>query len=186
VEGTNPIKKEGLSEKGIENFLIRKRVSRSILILAITAITLFMGCDATRVFETNIELEDQLWLRDSLLHFDFEITQSKEQYNLLANIQYASDFEFRNLYLTYTLYDSVGQQVDKSLINTVLFSDKVGKPLGSSAIGDIFEIQKPLLSTYQFDHRGKYRMEFQHYMRIDSLYKLTGVGLRVEKSITEK
>lgn len=161
-------------------------MSRSAIILVLVCITTLVGCDASRVYETNIELLDQLWIRDSLLYFDFEIAHIKEPYNLLANIQYSSDFDYRNLYLTYALYDSTGQELDKSLINAMLFSDKVGKPLGSSAIGDIYELQTPILSAYKFEYRGKYRMTFQQYMRVDSLYKLTGVGLRVEKSTTEK
>ncbi len=145
-----------------------------------------IGCDSARVYETNIEISDQLWIHDSLLHFDFEISDIKQQYNLLANIQYTNDFVYRNLYITYVMYDSTGQQIDKSLINTQLFSNKLGQPLGSSAIGDLYEIQTPLLSKYQFPNKGKYRMSFQQYMRVDSLYNLTGVGLRVEKSTAEQ
>lgn len=161
-------------------------MSKRLIILLLACIVSFIACDPSRVYETNIELPDQLWVQDSLLHFDFEIKQIKERYNLLTNIQYSNDFDFRNLYLKYTLYDSTGQEIDKSLINTVLFSKKIGKPLGSSAIGDLYELQTQILSAYQFEHRGKYRMAFQQYMRVDSLYKLTSVGLRVEKSTTEK
>ena len=159
--------------------------SRIFILGFLLAATLF-GCDDTRIYETNVELPNQLWIHDSLLYFDFEIDKSKQQYNLLANIQYANDFSYRNLYLTCVLYDSTGQVLDKSLINALLFSDKLGKPLGSSAIGDIYELQFPILSKYQFPNRGRYRLSLQQYMRIDSLYNLRSIGLRVEHAVTDQ
>jgi gliding motility-associated lipoprotein GldH len=76
--------------------------------------------------------------------------------------------------------------MEKSLINVKLFSDKIGRPLGSSAIGDIYELRTPLLSKYQFPNKGKYRVSFQQYMRVDSLYNLREMGLRIEKSTNDE
>ena len=161
-------------------------MSSRFTILVIVLIAALLGCDDSRIYETNAEISDQLWEQDSLLFFDFEIKKTKQQYNLLANIQYSNEFEYRNLYMTYTLYDSTGKVLDESLINTQLFSKKLGKPLGNSPIGDLYEIQRPLLSQYQFPGKGKYRMSFQQYMRIDSLYHITSVGLRIEKSSNDE
>jgi gliding motility-associated lipoprotein GldH len=147
---------------------------------------MMVSCDESRVYETNVTLGDQLWIHDSLLTFDLEVNDVKQQYNLLANVQYTSEFRYRNLYMTYVLSDSTGKELEKSLINTLLFTNKLGKPLGRSAIGDLYELQTPLLSNYQFTNRGKYRVSLQQYMRIDSLYNLSGVGVRLEKSIKQE
>ena len=157
-------------------------MSKKLQILVVALASTLFGCDNSRIYETNAEISDQLWEQDSLLIFDFEIKKTKQQYNLLANIQYSNEFEYQNLYMTYTLYDSTDKVLDESLIDTQLFSKKLGKPLGNSPIGDLYEIQRPLISKYQFPGKGKYRMSFQQYMRIDSLYHITSVGLRVEKS----
>lgn len=161
-------------------------MSSRIFILATLLTATLIGCDNMRIYETNVELPNQLWIYDSLLYFDFEIDKSKQQYNLLTNIQYTNDFGYRNLYMTCVLYDSTGQELDKSLINILLFSDKLGEPLGSSAIGDIYELQTPILSKYQFPNRGKYRISLQQYMRVDSLYDLRSVGLHIEHAVTDQ
>ena len=157
-------------------------MSSRLFIYAIVLITILIGCNESRIYETNVNLSNNLWIHDSLLHFDFEIDKIKQQYNLLINIQYTNDFDYRNLYTTYVLYNSLGQEMDRSLVNSKLFSDKLGKPLGSSAIGDIYELQTPIISKYQFPEKGKYRISLQQYMRVDSLYNLTSIGLHLEKS----
>ncbi len=161
-------------------------MSSRLLILGLFLTAALTSCDNTRIYETSVELPNQVWVYDSLLLFDFEIDNKKQPYNLLANIQYANDYTYRNLYMTWVLYDSMEAELDKSLINTSLFSDKLGKPLGSSAIGDIYELQAPILEQYQFPHRGKYRISLQQYMRVDSLHNISRMGLRVERSITNQ
>lgn len=161
-------------------------MNNRLFIFAIVLITIMTGCDESRIYETNTKLLNKLWIQDSVLHFDFQIDKSKQLYNLYANIQYANDFNYRNLYVTYILYDSMSQVMDKSLVNINLFSDKLGRPFGSSAIGDIYELQTPIISNYQFPNKGKYSLSFQQYMRVDSLYNLTSVGLRVEKSTSDQ
>ena len=172
--------------KKAEFLQLEKKVNNCIFILAILLITTSIGCDERRVYETSTVLSDRLWIHDSLRYFNFEISNAKKQYNLLVNIQYTNDFDYRNLYLTYVMYDSTGQKLSKSLVNFTLFSEKLGKPLGSSPIGDLYELQAPILSKYQFPNKGKYRLSLQQYMRVDSLYNLTRIGLRVEESVTDQ
>lgn len=156
------------------------------LILAAILSSIILGCDENRIYETNIPLENRIWHQDSVLHFDFEISQSKQLYNLLTNVQYTNEYAYRNLYIRYTLHDSTGAELNSELLENKLFTDKLGKPMGSSAIGDIYELQSPLLQEYQFPNRGKYSISLAQYMRVDSLEELSAIGIRVEQYKAEE
>ena len=65
-----------------------------------------------------------------------------------------------------------------------LFEQKTGRPLGSG-IGDIYDHQLWLLSSYGFDEPGEYTIRLQQYMRLDSLEHILSIGLRVQSSVED-
>lgn len=86
----------------------------------------------------------------------------------------------------YYLHDSTGNELKKQLVSSYLFDAKTGKPLGSSAMGDIYTHQIELLKNHQFDSPGYYKIRLEQFMRTDTLQGVLSIGLRVEKVIAEK
>ncbi len=41
----------------------------------------WMGCDKSRVFETNVDMEGKSWVADSIPAFEFKITDPQKKYN---------------------------------------------------------------------------------------------------------
>ena len=149
--------------------------------LTINFISLVKGWQ--RLYETNTELPDKFWVADSVLAFDFEVTDSNIAYNLYINIRNTVSYPFENIYVTYYLKDSLQNELGTDLVNYDLFDPKTGQPYGDG-LGDIFDHQFLLLKNHRFDLAGVYTFELQQYMRMDTLPEILAAGIRVEKALT--
>ena len=151
------------------------------IIWLFTAILLFSGCDSGRVYEDNIDFQNRIWSAPDIKTFDFHIAQPGLHYNAYINLRNTSEYPHYNIYIRYTLKDSLRNNLKSELININLFDPKTGFPNGKSSAGDIFEHQQIILDMFTFPDSGKYLLSFQQYMRYDSLPEIISVGLRVEK-----
>ena len=148
--------------------------------LQLLLLVLIAGCsDDTRVYERNIDMPGNLWLADSIAEFEFEIVNTDESYNLHYNVRNSISYPYHNLYVQYTLEDSLGNVLSKALQNMDLFDPVTGKPLGDG-LGDIFDHRILAIPNHQFPREGWYRFKIQQFMRQDSLPLIMSVGLRVE------
>lgn len=146
-------------------------------------ILIISGCDPNRITEETRDFEDQHWVYDSPQRFDFYIGETTMDYNLLLYLRYTNNFPFSNIYLRYTLSDPLKEiKVLEEIKNVDLFDSKNGKPLGKSSIGDIYEIEIPIMASYQFDSTGSYALQVSQFMRRDTLNELVSLGLRLEKA----
>jgi gliding motility-associated lipoprotein GldH len=139
------------------------------------------GCDSSGIYHQFHRFESRCWSKDEMPEFTFVITDTAVAYNLYTNLRYDRDYLFSNLYFNWTLRDSSGTLQEK-LTNAMLFDQKSGKPLGSSAIGFVFDEQVALLSNYRFGKPSTYTLRLEQFMRRDTLPGIRSVGLRVERS----
>ncbi len=150
--------------------------------LAITLIAfVFWACDEARVFEQNIDIHDKTWNADSIPGFSFTVDDPNSFYNIYYNFRNTRAYPYRNLYVQYTLEDSVGKKISSDLHNIELFDPITGKPLGSG-LGDIYDHQVLALENLKFNAPGKYNFKIQQFMRMENLPEMVSVGLRVEKA----
>ena len=147
---------------------------------------LLAGCDNTRVYEKNQDFTDRYWLVNNNPSFDFTIENASQPYSLYCNIRSSVSYPFSRIFVTYSLKDSAGAELKKEMINGYLFDQKTGEPLGKSGLGDIYDHQLPLLKNFTFNHPGKYTVQFEQFMRTDTLKGILAVGLRVEKNELDK
>ncbi|HEY9049406.1 MAG TPA: gliding motility lipoprotein GldH [Ohtaekwangia sp.] len=143
---------------------------------------LVTGCDDNRVYEQYADFEKGYWLVGDKPEFEFEIQDPGTRYNIYGNVRNAVSYPWSRLFMTYYLQDSIGNQMQKSLISEYLFDAKSGKPMGNSGLGDIYDHQVLLLKDYQFGKPGKYKVKFEQYMRTDTLQGILAVGLRIERA----
>ena len=146
------------------------------------ALLLLNSCDSSRVYEKNNDFADRQWLVNERPSFEFSVAKD-QSYNLYCNLRNSVTYPYSRIFITYSLKDSVGTEIKKEMINSFLFDEKTGKPNGSSGLGDIYDQQLVLLKNYQFSQPGKYTVQFEQFMRTDTLQGVLAVGLRVEKSI---
>jgi len=154
---------------------------RILFTLCVTAI-LLTACDDTRVYEQITDFEQRQWVISEKPQFEFVIDDVNEPYNLYGDIRNSVSYPYSRFFFTYYLQDSTGLEIHKSLMTEFLFDAKTGKPFGKSGIGDLYDHRFLLLKDYQFKNKGKYRVVFEQFMRMDTLPGILAIGLRVEKS----
>ncbi|MBS1680937.1 MAG: gliding motility lipoprotein GldH [Bacteroidetes bacterium] len=151
---------------------------RLLLFFFIAALAL--GCDRSRVYETNIDFKDRLWEINKPAKFTFQISDTSKKYNLLMDVRNSMEYPYARLFVNYQLKDKDSISLTKELISVHLFDQKTGKPLGASGIGDIYDHQFSLLKKYSFKKTGDYQMNIQQFMRMDTIPGILAIGLRVE------
>jgi gliding motility-associated lipoprotein GldH len=152
---------------------------------AIVMLVLF-GCDETRVYEVNQDFDEQYWLVQEQPVFEFTIENEKEPYNLYCNLRNSVSYPYSRIFLNYTLKDSTGAVLKKELKNSFLFDRKTGQPQGVSGLGDIYDHQLDLLKNFSFEKPGKYAIQFEQFMRTDTLRGVLAIGVRVERVTNSK
>jgi len=158
------------------------RVNKLILSLFTIAILLAVSCDSSRIYEENIVLENKFWEADSIKKFEFVIPDKTSEYSLFLNVRNANNYAYNNIYVRYTLLDTLDNILTSELVSNNLFEPKTGDPMGESSIGNVFDHQFKLIEGQRFERSGKYVMKLQQYMRTDTLNGILMIGVRVEKN----
>jgi gliding motility-associated lipoprotein GldH len=144
---------------------------------------LLAGCaDDTRLYEQNYDFTDRCWPAKNVPSFEFTIQDNQQPYALYCNLRNTVAYPYSRIFIRYSLKDSAGHELKKEMIGDFLFDQKTGEPKGVSGLGDIYDQQLPLLKDYTFPYAGPYSIQFEQFMRTDSLQGVLAVGLRVEKT----
>ena len=156
-----------------------------ILILVLGVLFLFASCDSSRVFDEYKSLENNTWLQEVSIDFDFQITDTISRNNLYINIRNNNEYQYSNLYvITHLLFPD-----GKKIVDTLQYemADKNGNFLGSG-ISEIKSSQLFLKENSAFPSAGKYKVSIKQAMRkngnvdgIKELEGITDVGFRIEK-----
>jgi gliding motility-associated lipoprotein GldH len=150
------------------------RISVSLFI-----IILLSSCDDSRVYEKNYDFDKREWLVNDKPSFEFSVDNT-QPYNLYCNLRNSVTYPYSRIFVNYTLKDSAGLELKKEMIKTLLFDEKTGEPIGRSGLGDIYDQQVLLLKGFNFKQPGTYTVQFEQFMRTDTLQGVLAVGLRVE------
>ncbi len=150
---------------------------RIIVFLAI--MMLLNGCDDSRVYEKNYDFAERYWLVSEKPSFEFTVA-GNQSYTLYCNLRSSVAYPYSRVFINYKLKDSIGSELAKEMVTTFLFDEKTGEPIGSSGLGDIYDQQLLLLKGFNVKQAGTYSVEFEQFMRTDTLQGVLAVGLRVE------
>jgi len=141
---------------------------------------LFSSCSDSRIFDEFHDLDDGIWPMDSAQAFSFSINNTDENYQLSYLIRNTADYPYYNLYLKFTIEDSVHQVIASKMQEVILFDPKTGKPYGSG-LGDIFSHEFLSVEKMTFPYKGRFTFSVQQYMRVESLSGIQSVGLKIER-----
>jgi gliding motility-associated lipoprotein GldH len=89
-------------------------------------------------------------------------------------VKYNTDYGFRNLYVKYFLFDSLGNQIESQLLNIPLFDSQGGRPLGDG-FGSTFTKSDtlPIITDAAYT-----KVIFVQYMRVEELEGLDAIGFK--------
>lgn len=150
----------------------------SFIFVAIVA-TFFLHCDSARIVDENVEILNSAWAIEDKKSFSFDISKLDTLYDVSVNLRHTSKYAYRNIYL----FVEMTSPSEKYFVDTVeiMLSDPKGKWTGKG-IGNIWQNQVKLLEGVKMLETGTYNVSVTQGMRHDTLFEITDVGIRVEKS----
>jgi len=152
-------------------------VMRNLFLIGI--IIMFISCDNITVFEEYKSFENQEWNTDSLVNFDYSITDTISTYKIILNLRHSVDYEYQNLFLF------VNSEASRDTIE-LLLADKSGRWLGSG-VGDIREFTLILIDDKIYPKQESKTVTIEQAMRYGSVEKIINlkfidaIGIRVVK-----
>jgi gliding motility-associated lipoprotein GldH len=138
------------------------------------------SCSDSRIYDEYHDFDDNAWHMDSTQHFSFTIDTTENPYSLSYLVRNTADYSYYNLYLKFTLEDSLHQVIESQMQEVILFDPKTGKPYGSG-LGDLFSHEFPAIAAFSFPYNGTFTFSVQQYMRVEALEGIQSLGLKVEK-----
>lgn len=148
--------------------------------LVLMPLLVLFSCNRSRIYEQQVDFSKKAWLVQNKPHFEFDIKDHTQNYNLYYTIRNSLDFPFSRIFVNYSLEDSTHTLLRKELLSAYLFDQKTGKPFGNSSIGDLFDHRFPIVADYHFEKPGKYTITLEQFNRLDTLQGVLAVGVRVE------
>ncbi len=137
----------------------------------------FFGC--TKNTESQYySFDNKIWNTDSIVVFNYFISDTTKKYDLLLKIRHTVDYDFQNLFLF----------LDGGTKDTVeiILANKNGKWRGSGLV-DVREIEHVIEKKKLFTRKGEYYLKVEQAMRygpvekIRNLEHILDIGLIVER-----
>ncbi|MDR0738000.1 MAG: gliding motility lipoprotein GldH [Prevotellaceae bacterium] len=144
---------------------------------------LFTACTTPATFEKIVKLNNDKWLKDSVINITLPITDTLGVYAIIVDLRNNNDYPFRNIHLFVDVVSPTGITV----CDTVEYelSDMQGKWLGKRGSYWI-DHRLSYRPTVIFPETGHYAFGIRHGMRADTLLGIGAVGLRLELIDIEK
>lgn len=147
-------------------------------LVLIGTIAMFISCNNNVVFDDYKTFSNQEWNMDSLVTFNYTVSDTACENIIKIKLRHTVDYEFQNLFLFVK-----AEQVDT--IELVL-ANKEGLWLGTG-IGDIREFEFEYKNTQVFANKGERSIVLEQAMRYGSTEKIqvlnniSAIGLSIEK-----
>jgi len=155
---------------------------RNYFIISLISMFCLVACTNNDVFFQFKKIPPKGWNKDSVLVFDFTISNSSVPYNIYVNIRNTSEYPYQNFWLfikkSVVNPDKTFVAVSTDTVECYL-ADERGKWLGSG-VGVAYEMPLLIDKNTHFEQKT-YRYELVQGMRNDILRGISDIGLRVEK-----
>ena len=147
-------------------------------LVLIGTIVMFISCNNSIVFEEYKGFENHKWNADSVVFFNYSITDTTSKNIIKIKLRHTVEYEFQNLFLF----------IETDVMDTVelMLANKDGMWLGSG-IGDVREFEFEYQNAKLFSKKGNYSFKIEQAMRygvaekIQLLNNVLAVGLSIEK-----
>lgn len=140
--------------------------------------------DENLVVEQNFDIPGDVWAASDKAVMEFDITDTVNQNNFYLNVRNTEAYPYSNLYVFVKTKFPNG----KSSLDTVgcVLADPSGAWTGSGS-GFLFSNQIHTNKVmYKYNRRfpiaGRYTVEIEQAMRMDSLQGIKNIGLRIERT----
>jgi gliding motility-associated lipoprotein GldH len=157
----------------------RKVLQKSVFLIVPVIVLFLTACDSKMVFEKNKKMDEATWNSTDIVKFNVAIPDTLAGYNYYINIRNTTDYGFANLFMfVKTVYPD-----GKISVDTVecYLADIQGRWLGKGQ-GRIIDNRILFRKSVRFPQAGVYSFEYEQGMRVNQLYGIEDIGIRIEKS----
>jgi len=145
--------------------------------ICIFLLFVFFSCDKT-VYESHNSFEEKSWNTDSVITFNYNISDTLSSYEMSILVRHTVDYEYQNLFLF--LSGDLNDTIELEL------ADKIGKWKGSG-LSDIREFEYLFANNKVFSKKGNHSINIEQAMRfgaeekIQNLEHVSDIGLIIRK-----
>lgn len=132
------------------------------LVLGFISICYLFACTKAPLYSSTHEFKNAIWQDNDTLHFEWEVTDTNNLYNLNLNVKHGADYKYQNLYVKFITGFPDGTVKDQLLSIELFKAD--GKPNGKcSSNSCVSEIS--LGEKLAFPQLGKYNISINAFSR---------------------
>lgn len=161
-------------------------INNNKIVISILGVFLMVAsCDSKRVYDSYKPLENNRWLQDDSISFEFQITDTISKNKLYFNLRNSNEYLYSNLYVISQIVFPNGNKFVDTLQYEI--ADKNGKFLGVG-MSEIKHSRLLFKENFMFPISGKYKVSVWQAMRkngnvegIKELEGITDFGFRIEK-----
>lgn len=149
------------------------RLTHIVILLVLCVV----GCD-NAYFSGSTSFEGGIWRYDDARAFDFEIDDTTSAYNMVLVFDHQDVYPYQNLYVktVTTLPDASTRD------QTVSFELAGGAGFWiGDCTGSYCQAMIPIQENIHFTQIGKHTLALEQYTRMDSLYGINAITLRIEE-----
>ncbi len=157
---------------------IISRYKRLFFLTSISILVVLISCNSQSFYDHN-EKTPQLWSSDDTLHFNFEVTDTINPYNMYINLRNTTDYEYSNIYFFMQIHFPDGRKAIDTL--EIFLADRNGKWLGKG-MGKNKDQQVLFRKRGRFPMSGNYHICIEQAMRKKQLMGIKSVGIRIERT----
>ena len=139
--------------------------------------TLLISCAGNRIYDQYITIPEHVWNNGNILHFNVNISDTSDAYNIYINVRNLNQYPYSNLYLFVTAY-SPDNNTERDTVE-IMLADDMGNWLGKGA-ASIFTRVYPYKTDIRFPEQGIYKFDIEQAMRVENLRYISDIGLRIE------
>ena len=150
-----------------------------LYISSIFAVLFLFSCKGNTVFKKSIAIPENIWEINDTLHFQTEITDNEDFFNIFLNVNVKENYLTDNIWLIIDSESPSGNVLN----DTVMFFifDQTGKPYGKKH-GDMIKNKFLYKAHILFPEKGTYKFTLSHGMRENDLPRISSAGLSIEKA----
>ena len=152
------------------------RLKKTAFLLSFGILTLLTACNNKVFYEKSDSIEQGVWDKNDILHYQFEIKDSMEYYDIYVNVRNSIDYKYQNLYLFLITEYPGGSRFTDTL--GCILCDRYGEWYGKGS-GELRDNNLLLMQQVRFQRTGVYNLYVEQAMREDELSGITDFGIRI-------
>ena len=139
---------------------------------------MILGCGPKIIFNNEVQFDSALAYQDTI-HFEFEVVDTLNPYDIVLNIEHNNSYDFQNAYFKLLTKFPNGKIVE----DITSFDLKMPNGMtNGNCSGDVCNVPFLIQDNTFFKSMGTYGLKLTQYTRVDSLEGIKSIGLKITEA----